>query len=134
MERILESFRKQIFMQTLGATLLTAGEGEARISCDIDDSHRQQHGFVHAGVLASILDSACGYAALSKMPEDSEVVSVEFKISLLRPCKASTIIARGSVLRTGKTLVFTEGTVTDGEERESFATMTATMYRVRPKH
>ncbi|REJ77334.1 MAG: PaaI family thioesterase [Acidobacteria bacterium] len=133
MERIHENFLKQRFMTTLGAEMVLIEEGRNRIACNVTEDLEQQHGFAHAGVLASIADSACGYAALSTMPEDAEVVSVEFKINLIRPCKASRIVAEGRVVKTGRTLVFTEGEVTDESGSETYATMTATMFCLRPE-
>ncbi|HUF03226.1 MAG TPA: PaaI family thioesterase [Aridibacter sp.] len=132
MDRIRASFEQQEFMGTLGAELISWETGLARIACDVTQALRQQHGYAHAGVLASIADSACGYAALSTMPEGSEVVSVEFKITLMRTCTAGRIIAEGKVLKTGRTLVFCEGTVTDVEGSETYATMTATMFCLKP--
>lgn len=119
-------------MRTLGAELVSWEKGFARIACDIAEQHLQQHGYAHAGILASIADSACGYAALSTMPDDAEVMSVEFKITLMRPCTANRIIADGRVLKTGRTLVFTEGAVNDANGSETYATMTATMFCLRP--
>lgn len=132
MDRIRANFDKQVFMRTLGAELISWEEGFARIACDIAEHHLQQHGYAHAGVLASIADSACGYAALSTMPDDAEVMSVEFKITLMRPCSAERIVADGRVLKTGRTLVFTEGAVTDADGLETYAKMTATMFCLRP--
>lgn len=132
MDRIRANFEKQEFMRTLGAELISWEKGSARIACEITKALRQQHGYAHAGVLASIADSACGYAALSTMPDDAEVMSVEFKITLMRPCSAERIVAEGRVLKTGRTLVFTEGAVTDASGSETYATMTATMFCLRP--
>ncbi|MCO6512408.1 MAG: PaaI family thioesterase [Aridibacter famidurans] len=132
MDRIRANFDKQVFMRTLGAELISWDKGFARIACDIAEPHLQQHGYAHAGVLASIADSACGYAALSTMPDVAEVMSVEFKITLMRPCTAKRIVADGRVLKTGRTLVFTEGAVTDSGGSETYATMTATMFCLMP--
>lgn len=115
-------------MRTLGAELVSCEEGRVEISCGNSERLRQQHGFVHAGVLASLADSACGYAALTKMPEDSEVVSVEFKINLLKPCTADRILATGTVLKSGRSLVICEAAVTDALRDELYAKMTATMF------
>lgn len=119
-------------MSTLGARLVSADEGSAAIACWITDGLTQQHGYAHAGVMASIADSACGYAALSVMPEGCEVVSVEFKLNMLRPCTAGEIVAEGTVVKSGKTLVFTEGRVMGADGSGPFATMTATMFCVKP--
>jgi len=119
-------------MSTLGARLVSADEGSAAIACWITDGLTQQHGYAHAGVMASIADSACGYAALSVMPEGCEVVSVEFKLNMLRPCTAGEIVAEGTVVKSGKTLVFCEGRVMGSDGSGPFATMSATMFCVRP--
>ena len=91
-------------MEHLGAELTVLGLGE----CEIRVAHRQeltqQHGYFHAGVTASIADSASGYAAYSMMPADSSVLTVEYKINLVAPAKGAALIARGRVLRAGKTL------------------------------
>ena len=130
MDRIRKSFEAQAFMKTLGAELALCEPGLVTIRCEVTETLTQQHGFVHAGVLASLADSACGYAALSVMPEDSEVVSVEFKINMLRPCTAKTIVAEGRVLKSGRSIVVCEGAVSDESDGRLFAKMTATMFRV----
>ena len=97
-QRIQSSFEKQGFMDTLGARLQTVSLGKVVITCPFKKGLTQQHGFFHAGVLTSIVDSACGYAALTTMPEGKEVLSVEFKINMMRPAQSSQIIATGQVL------------------------------------
>src|SRR6185503_7902077 len=85
--RVRESFARQQLMQTLGATLTLVEPGAIEIELPYRIDLTQQHGFLHAGVIASVLDSACGYAAFSLMPADAEVLSVEFKINLLAPAR-----------------------------------------------
>lgn len=114
-------------MKSLGAEIVRIEEGKVVISCSKNENLTQQHGFFHAGVLTSIADSACGYAALSVMPEDTDVLSVEFKINLLRPATAEKIIAAGTVLKNGRTLIVCEGIVTDESETTVFAKMLGTM-------
>ncbi len=126
-ERIRTSFEKQEFMTTLGAELVSIKEGEVRIDCQFDNRLRQQDGFFHAGVVTSIVDSACGYAALSMMPENARVLSVEFKVNLLRPATGNKIIAIGKVIKSGKTLSVCEGTVWDEKQEKIVAKMMATM-------
>jgi uncharacterized protein (TIGR00369 family) len=130
MERIQESFGRQAFMRTLGAELVSSEPGKVVIACGRTDELTQQHGYIHAGVLAAIADSACGYAALSVMPERFEVVSVEFKINMLRPCTAERVLATGSVIKAGRTLVVCDADVTDASGETLFAKMTATMFAV----
>ncbi len=133
MKRIHENFNKQAFMKTLGAKIVSIEEGKVVLACSKDDSLTQQNGFFHAGVLTSVVDSACGYAALSVMPEDADVLSVEFKVNLLRPATTDKIIATGMVLKSGRTLVVCEGIVTDEAETTVFAKMIGTMIVVRSK-
>lgn len=125
------SFDKQTFMATLGAELTLIAPGKVAIALPARDGLGQQHGFLHAGVTASILDSACGYSALTLMPEGSEVLSVDFNVSLLRPASGERFEARAEVQKPGKTVSFCRGeafALTDGGER-LIATMTATMIR-----
>ena len=102
--RVRDSFAKQTFMTTLGATLARVAPGEVAIALPVREALAQQHGSVHAGALASVLDSAAGYAALSLMPAGAAVVSVEFKVNLLDPSMGQRIEARGRVVRSGRTL------------------------------
>ncbi len=122
-----ESFYKQGFMKTLGARLVSIEKGLVKIECDFNEKLTQQHGYFHAGVLTSLADVACGYAAHTMMPEGSNVLSVEFKTNFIRAAKADKIIAVGKVVKSGKTLTFCEAKVTDGSEETVFATMQATM-------
>jgi uncharacterized protein (TIGR00369 family) len=102
--RVRGSFAKQTFMDTLGATLARVAPGEVTIALPVREALAQQHGSVHAGALASVLDSAAGYAALSLMPAGAGVVSVEFKVNLLERAVGVRIEARGRVVRSGRTL------------------------------
>lgn len=129
-DRIKQSFGKQNLMQTLGAELVSIERGMVKIACSFSDTLTQQHGYFHAGVATSILDSACGYAALSMMPEKAEVLTVEFKVNFLRPAETSKLIAIGKVLKCGKTLVICEGEVYDEAEERLIANMTATMITI----
>ena len=122
-----KSFDKQGFMKTLGANIIAIEKGLVKIECNLKKELTQQHGFFHAGVITSIADVACGYAALTTMPEKSEVLSVEFKTNLMRPATANKIIATGKVIKSGKTLVFCEATITDEKETTIFATLQGTM-------
>lgn len=102
--RVRESFEKQVFMSTLGATLDRIAPGEVTIVLPVRPALLQQHGSVHAGAITSVLDSAAGYAALSLMPPGAGVVSVEFKVNLLEPAVGERIEARPRVVRSGRTL------------------------------
>jgi uncharacterized protein (TIGR00369 family) len=130
--RVRESFAKQRFMATLGAQLVSVNPGEVLIELPWRDELAQQHGVLHAGAVASIADSACGYAALSLMPAGTGVMSVEFKVNLLAAGRGTRFLARGRVRRAGRTLTICEGTVraVDGGDEREIAIMTATMIRL----
>jgi len=102
--RVRNSFAKQTFMATLGATLTRVVPGEVTITLPVREALMQQHRCVHAAALASVLDSAAGYAAFSLMPMGAAVVPVEFKLNLLEPAVGERIEARGRVVRSGRTL------------------------------
>jgi len=130
--RVRESFARQRFMATLGARIVSVTPGEVVIELPWAAELGQQHGVLHAGAVASIADSACGYAALSLMPAGSAVMSVEFKVNLLAPGRGDRFLASGRVRRAGRTLSVCEGTVkaVDGTEEREVAIMTATMIRL----
>jgi uncharacterized protein (TIGR00369 family) len=100
-------------MTTLGAVLDRVAPGEVDVSVPFADALCQQNGFLHAGVLASVADSACGYAALTLAAPGQDVLAVEFKINLLRPARAARFTARARVLRAGKTLTVSRADVFD---------------------
>src|SRR4249920_4149720 len=130
MERIRQSFDRQGFMRTLGATLESVESGTVTISSGFDERLTQQHGLLHGGVLASLVDVACGYAALSVMPADREVLTVEFKIHFLKPAKTDRLIVVGQVVQAGRTLTVCEGSVFDATRTRVLARMTTTMIAV----
>lgn len=131
--RVRRSFAKQAVMATIGATLEHVARGEATISMGPNPAFTQQHGYLHAGIIATIADSACGYAALSIMPADAAVLSIEFKTNLLAPADGERFIARAKVIKPGRTIVVCDATVhavrKDGEKL--VATMTGTMMVVQ---
>ena len=98
-QRVRASFARQAFMATIGATLHHVEPGAVEIRMPVRADLTQQHGFVHAGVVASIADSACGYAAFSLMPPDAGVLTVEYKVNLLAAARGDALIARGRVIR-----------------------------------
>ena len=127
--RISTSFAKQGLMRTLGARLLSVAAGEVAIALPIVPAISQQHGFAHAGAVAAIADSAADYAGLTLMPAGAGVLTVEFKINLLAPAAGHSLIARGHVVKAGRTLIVTTAdvvAVTDGRERLC-AHLTATL-------
>jgi uncharacterized protein (TIGR00369 family) len=127
--RCRSSFEKQRFMDTIGARLVTLRPGEAVIELPFSCHLTQQHGFLHAGSITSIVDSACGYAALSLMPRGSAVLSVEFKINFTKPAAGSMFRATGKVLKSGRSLSVCTGIVEaqEGNNWSLIAIMQATM-------
>jgi uncharacterized protein (TIGR00369 family) len=116
-------------MKTLGASLELVEPGRVHISVPFSRALTQQHGYVHAGVITSIADSACGYAAMTLAPNGAEVLTVEFKISFLAPAAGLRFLAIASVLRAGKRLSFCSGEVRAIREsnEEVIATMLSTI-------
>jgi uncharacterized protein (TIGR00369 family) len=102
--RIQASFARQAFMSTIGARLVSVEPGLVVIEWPFSNSLTQQHGFLHAGVVAAVADSACGYAALSLMPQGVGVLSVEFKVNLMKPAAGEHFRAIAKVIRAGRTL------------------------------
>lgn len=126
-EPVNDAFARQKFMETIGARLIRVQPGEVDIELPFNDALGQQSGVVHAGAITAIADSACGFAALTMWPEGSDVVSVEFKINLLAPARGETFVAKGRVLRSGKTLTVCRADVFAGDV--IVATMLGTMMR-----
>src|SRR5438093_3295721 len=133
--RVRASFEGQRFMTTIGARLTRVEPGEVELEVPIRDDLTQQHGFLHAGALAAAADSACGYAALSLMPAGAAVLSIEFKVNLLAPAAGDRIVARGRVIRAGKTITACWGDVTAyaGASEKAVATLVGTMMTVRDR-
>jgi uncharacterized protein (TIGR00369 family) len=132
-ERVRASFAKQGLMTTLGATLSTVSPGMVEIVLSPHPAISQQHGFVHGGAVSAIADSAAGYAALSLMPADIGVLTTEFKINLLAPAAGDRILARGRVVKAGRTLTLAQAEVfaiIEGQEK-LIALLTATLMAVK---
>ena len=134
-KRVEESFGKQKIMETLGANLEEVAAGETAIRMSYREEITQQHGFVHAGALATILDSACGYAAFTLMPKDAAVLSIEYKINMLAPAKGESVIARAQVVRAGRTITVVRGSAysVDGSGEKHVAEMVATMMTIQDR-
>lgn len=134
-QRTRDSFSRQNAMQTLGATLESVTPGRVTIAMAHRDSLTQQHGFIHAGMLAAALDSACGYAAFSLMPADAAVLTIEFKINLLAPARGPRFRFEGVVVKPGRTISVVDGRAlqfeADGSAEKLVATMSATVMTVR---
>jgi uncharacterized protein (TIGR00369 family) len=131
--RVRESYARQRMLHAMGALLDRVAPGEVDIRLPFRADLSQQHGFFHAGAMTTVVDTACGYAALTLMPADAAVLTVEFKVNLLSPGRGDAVIARAGVLKPGRTLTVVRGDVfaeARGEER-LVATMLATMMVVR---
>jgi len=133
-QRIRDSFAAQSMMGTLGAELSGLSAGRVEISAPLLPGSLQQHGFAHAGLTFSIGDSAAGYAALSILPEGSEVLTTEMKINLLAPGRGDRLVARGRVIKPGRRLVIVQADVfaLDGADEAHIALMTGTMMPLLP--
>lgn len=133
--RIAESFSRQGLMATLGATIEAAEPGRVVIRMPFSAAISQQHGFAHAGAISSIVDTACGYAALTLMAEDKAVLTSEFKINLLAPAAGTHFLAEGKVLRAGRRVHVVQGEAfaVNGESRKQIAVMLATMMVIEPE-
>ena len=132
-DRVRRSFARQKVMATIGASLDGVERGAVTISMPPNPDLAQQHGYLHAGIIATIADSACGYAALSLMPDDAAVLSIEFKANMLAPADGERFIARGKVIKPGRTIMVCDATVhavREGGEK-LVATMTGTMMVVQ---
>jgi len=110
-ERVRASFARQGAMVLIGAELIAIEPGFCAIALKPRPEVSQQHGFVHAGVVSAIVDSAGGYAGYSLFPEDSSVLTVEFKLNLLAPATGDRLVAEGRVIKPGRTLAITQGEV-----------------------
>lgn len=133
-KKVRDSFGRQRFMATIGAEMSSVGRGSVEIRFPFSSKLTQQNGFVHAGAVTSIMDSACGYAALTVAPEEADVLSVEFKVNLLAPGIGESFVARGSVKRAGKRLAVctADAFATKEGEEKMIATMLATIMIVEP--
>ncbi|MDB5882457.1 MAG: thioesterase family protein [Ramlibacter sp.] len=130
--RVRASFQRQEAMNTIGATLASVEAGRVTIELAWAKALTQQHGFLHAGMVATALDSACGYAAFSLMPVGAAVLTIEYKINLLAPAKGQRFRMVGEVLKPGRTITVAEGqawAIDDGREK-LVATMNATLMAV----
>ena len=131
-QRVRASFARQAAMATIGASLAEVAAGRVVIELPWQQSLTQQHGFLHAGMVATALDSACGYAASSLMSADAGVLTIEYKINLLAPAQGQRFRMEGMVVKPGRTITVTEGrawAIDDGREK-LIATMGATLMTI----
>jgi len=128
-KRVRESFSRQAFMSTLGAELTAVDHGSVEILLPFSPSLTQQNGYVHAGAIIAVMDSACGYSALTMAEDDKDVLTVELKVNLVAPAAGEYFVARGQVKKAGRTLTVCAAdafAVSDGKEK-LVATMLATV-------
>jgi uncharacterized protein (TIGR00369 family) len=126
-ERVQASFALQAMMATLGAELVSIERGRVELALPHDERFTQQHGFVHAGAVAAVLDSACGYAAFSVMPPEAAVLTASYTINLLAPAVGERFRMTGTVVRAGRTLVVCRGDAFADGAATPFAVMQATL-------
>ena len=127
--RVRGGFQRQRIMNLIGAVLTRVAPGAVEIELPFRDDLTQQHGYVHGGIVAAIADSACGYASLSLAPVGTEVLTLEYKINFLAPASGAKLVARGHVVRAGRTVSVCEGKVlaVSGDTEMEIAAMLATM-------
>ncbi|MEO1065945.1 MAG: PaaI family thioesterase [Pseudomonadota bacterium] len=131
-ERMRQTFEAQSAMAALGVQIEEVKPGFIAFSLLDNPSFRQQHGFLHGGAVATVLDSACGFAAFTLMPADAEVLTVEFKVNFLAPAKGETFRIEGLVIKPGRTITLAEGRAyaTENGQQKLIATMTATLMTI----
>jgi uncharacterized protein (TIGR00369 family) len=126
-DRVRASLDRQGMMRTLGVELISIERGRVQMVLRHDDRFTQQHGFLHAGAVSAVLDSACGYAAYSVMPPEASVLTVTFTINLLAPAAGQQFTITGAVVRAGRTMVVCRGEAFADDATVPFAVMQATM-------
>jgi uncharacterized protein (TIGR00369 family) len=133
--RVRESFARQRVMQSLGIVIERLAPGEIELAMPYAEAYTQQHGFMHAGIMTTALDSACGYAAFSLMPADADVLTIEFKTNLLAPAKGSRFTFRARVIKPGRTITVCDAQAyVHGDDGEKLVvTMTGTLMALQPR-
>jgi uncharacterized protein (TIGR00369 family) len=128
------SFARQPAMATIGIAIEEVAPGQVVLSMPYRAELTQQHGFQHAGIVATGLDTACGYAAFTLMPADAGVLTIEFKVNLLAPARGPLLTFEGTVTKPGRTISVVDGraweSAAEGAERKLVATMTATLMTI----
>ena len=130
--RVTASFARQTAMASLGVTILRLEPGEIELAMPYDGAFTQQHGFTHAGIISTALDSSCGYAAYSLTPPETSILTIEFKTSLLSPAKGERFTFCGRVIRAGRNIIFCEAEAIahNGGATKRIAVMTATLMAI----
>jgi uncharacterized protein (TIGR00369 family) len=131
--RVRASFDRQGMMTTLGVEVTAVERGKVVMSLGHDERLTQQHGFLHAGAVTSVLDTACGYAAFSVMPPEAAVLTVSFTVNLMAPAAGERFTITGEVVRAGRTLVVCRGEAFADASQRPFAVMQATMTAIYGK-
>ena len=131
-KQIKTGFAQQTVMKTVGAQLKRIAPGQVEIELDFREDLTQQHGYLHAGIVTIIADSACGFAAYSLMPENPGVLTVEYKVNFISPARGEKFIATVRVIKPGRTLTVCVGEVLaiGGEAKQTIAVIQATMMRL----
>lgn len=131
--RMQADFDRQGAMAAMGITVGDVAPGRVVLEMPFNADFSQHHGFMHAGVITTAMDSACGFAAFTLMDADAEVLTVEFKCNFIAPAKGDRFRFEGAVVKAGRTLTFTEGKAfaVTGEKTKLIATISATMMSVR---
>ena len=131
-QRVKDSFARQQAMATLGIQLQSVEAGRVVLAMPYQETLTQQHGFLHAGIISTALDSACGYAAFSLMPTDAAVLSIEFKVNLLSPARGQHFRFEAEVLKPGRTITVAEGKAyaLQDDKKKLIASMTASLMAV----
>ncbi len=134
-EKVRESFSLQDVMNTIGAAPVLIEPGHVEIEFAYKKNLTQHHGFIHAGIVSTVLDSACGYAAYTLMPENTSVLTIEFKINLLSPAQGDKFVAIGKVKKPGRTITVSEGELfaLHAGSSKLVATMTGTLMTMSDK-
>ncbi|PUB09877.1 PaaI family thioesterase [Yoonia sediminilitoris] len=131
--RLRADFERQGAMSSMGITLADIAPGQVTLQMPFNPAFTQHHGYMHAGIITTAMDSACGFAAFTLMEAEAEVLTVEFKSNFMSPAAGEAFRFEGEVVKSGRTLTFTQGravAISEGAEK-TFATMTATMMAVR---
>jgi uncharacterized protein (TIGR00369 family) len=134
--RLRADFDRQGAMATMGITVADIAPGRVVLEMSFNPDFTQHHGFLHAGVITTAMDSACGFAAFTLMDADAEVLTAEYKASFLSPARGQRFRFEGEVIKSGRTLTFTQGRTiaVDGDQETVVAMLTATMMAVRSLH
>jgi len=131
-KKVSEGFSQQEVMRTIGVNIVSIEPGKVELKFAHNAKLTQQHGFIHGGIVTTVLDSACGYAAFSLMPKDSAVLTVEFKTNFMSPARGDEFHAIGYVKKAGKTITVADGELCtlQNDQKKLVATMTATLIAI----